>query len=145
MRRGYNINKDPTPETDTHPQIWAPSAYNPRPIDVSLGISLHRTDLEREGSEPDRVSGLDRARINQHRVENGQQGQAERAGRVECLKYPADIGRVSSGYRVRKCHEDVCQLSLNNAIARYKNSPLVQVDHFYDLRRPHCCRECHSC
>jgi hypothetical protein len=35
-------------------QRWAPSAYNLRPLGVSLGISGHRTDLVQEISEPDR-------------------------------------------------------------------------------------------
>src|SRR5438477_2186268 len=35
-------------------QRWAPSAYNLRPLGVSLGISGHRTDLAQEISEPDR-------------------------------------------------------------------------------------------
>src|SRR5579859_7747155 len=47
-------------------------AYNPNPTDVSLGISVHRTKLEQEVSEPDRVSGLDRARTHQGCVENEQ-------------------------------------------------------------------------
>ena len=37
-----------------HHQRWAPSAYNLRPLGVSLGISGHRTDLVQEISEPDR-------------------------------------------------------------------------------------------
>src|SRR5271155_4576424 len=33
-------------------QRWAPGAYNPRALGVSLGISGHRTDLMQEISEP---------------------------------------------------------------------------------------------
>ena len=35
-------------------QRWAPGAYNPRALGVSLGISGHRNDLVQEISEPDR-------------------------------------------------------------------------------------------
>src|SRR5271155_1059520 len=35
-------------------QRWAPGAYNPRALGVSLGISGHRTDLVQEIPEPDR-------------------------------------------------------------------------------------------
>ena len=70
--------------------------------DRRLARDFATSDRSRaRGVEPNRVSCLDRARIHQHRVQNGQQGQAERAGRVEFLKYPTDIGRVSSGYQVR--------------------------------------------
>ena len=51
-------------------------------------------------SEPDRVSGLDRARTHQGRVENEQEGAADRAGQIEGLKYPTNTDRESSGYRV---------------------------------------------
>ena len=52
-------------------QRWAPIGYNPNPIGLLLGISVHRTDLEQEVSEPDGLSGLDRAGTPQGRV--GQQ------------------------------------------------------------------------
>src|SRR5271155_3965577 len=39
---------------DCQNQRWAPGAYNPRALGVSLGISGHRTDLVQEIPEPDR-------------------------------------------------------------------------------------------
>ena len=61
-----------------HPyQRWAPNGYNPNPIDLPLGISVHGTDFEQEVSEPDRVLGLDRAGTPQGRVENEQKGAAD--------------------------------------------------------------------
>jgi hypothetical protein len=48
-------------------QRWAPGAYNPRALGVSLGISAHRTDLVQEISEPDR----DRARTERELVNAG--------------------------------------------------------------------------
>src|SRR5271168_965065 len=43
------IPHNPTPD-----QRWAPSTYNPRATDFSLGISLHRTDLVKSFLKPDR-------------------------------------------------------------------------------------------
>jgi hypothetical protein len=65
-------------------QRWAPSAYNPRALGVLLEISGHRTDLVQE------ISELDRERAHTERVEV-----ADRADRVDCLQYPAEIERVS--------------------------------------------------
>jgi hypothetical protein len=48
-------------------QRWAPGAYNPRVLGVSLGISGHRTDLVQEISEPD----WDRARTERELVNAG--------------------------------------------------------------------------
>jgi len=76
----------------------ASERVQPEPT-VSLWISLHRTDLVHEVSEPGRVSGLDRARSHQRRVENGRVEAAARAIRVESLKHPTETERVS-GYGV---------------------------------------------
>src|SRR5579859_2069274 len=74
-------------------QRWAPNGYNPNPIDLSLGISVHRTDLKQEVSEPDRVSGLDRAETPQGRVENEHEGQqTERVGLRVSNTRPISIG-----------------------------------------------------
>jgi hypothetical protein len=42
-------------------------------------------------------SGLDRARTHQGSVRHGQDEESDRAGRVDCLKYPAESDRVSIG------------------------------------------------
>jgi hypothetical protein len=52
--------------------------------------------LARDFVKPDRSrEELDRARIQQGRVGNGHDGGSDRADRVECLKYPAQIDRES--------------------------------------------------
>src|SRR5271154_5307500 len=66
---------------DTKRQRWAPGAYNPRALSVSLGISGHRTDLVQEISEPDR----DRAHTERQLINAGprtdrQKSQTERIG-----------------------------------------------------------------
>ena len=40
-------------------QSRLPGAHNPRPTDISLGISLHWTDPVQEVYEPGRGSGLE--------------------------------------------------------------------------------------
>jgi len=78
---------------------YALSAYNPRALGVSLGILGHRTDLVQEISERD-WDRAHTARTHLRRIENGKGGVADRAVRVECLKYSTEIERVLSGYQV---------------------------------------------
>src|SRR5271170_1682120 len=54
-------------EHENGEQRWAPGAYNPRALGVSLGISGHRTDLVQEISEPDR----DRAHTERELINAG--------------------------------------------------------------------------
>ena len=68
---------------------------------VSLGDFDYRTKLEQDVYEPDRVSGLDRAKMHQSSVGQEQEGCNSRAIRVECLKFGVEILEsrpISRGY-----------------------------------------------
>ena len=75
-------------------QRWAPGAYNPRALGVSLGISGHRTDLVQGNISTRPGSRSYRASTHLRRIENGQEVSSDRADRVDCLKYPAEIDRA---------------------------------------------------
>src|ERR1700685_4016533 len=89
-------------------QRWAPGAYNPRALGVSLGISGHRTDLVQGNISTRPGSCSYRASTHLRRIENGQEVSSDRAVRVDSLKYSVRVGYGSES------QPNVCNVMCTN-------------------------------
>src|SRR5271170_729569 len=76
-------------------QRWAPGAYNPRALGVSLGISGHRADLVKSWLKPDRELVKTERELIKAESGTDRRFPSDRADQVDCLQYPAEIERVS--------------------------------------------------